>query len=59
MNETEQSIARTIADFYGSKHISFAHLVLAQKIFWGYVAHLEESVDYLRAEVTLLSDPDS
>lgn len=59
MTETERSIARTIADFHGEKYISFEHQELAREIFWGFVAPLEESVDYLREEVNYLSCPDA
>lgn len=59
MNETEQSIARTIAAFHGEKYVDYHSQQLAREIFWSFVAPLEESVGYLREEVNYLTDPDS
>lgn len=59
MTETEQSIARTIADFEEYAHVLSHHQELARITYQDFIADLEDRVDYLREEVKYLSDPDS
>lgn len=46
MAETEQSIAQTIATFYGERYISFEHQELARLIFQVHLEDPEKEVKY-------------